>query len=63
MRMMGNCHVCGRPASQSCGLCGAITCDKHMDNGICIKCKKGRGIEEYKEGKSDSKILSEDVYS
>lgn len=62
MRTMGNCHICGKPANQSCGLCGAMTCDKHMKNGICLKCRKGRGKDEYKED-SDYELSSEDVYS
>jgi len=56
MKMMGNCHICGKPANQSCGLCGSITCNKHMEKGICLKCRKGTSREE----KHRSRDLTED---
>ncbi|MFP4608711.1 MAG: hypothetical protein ACLFNY_03920 [Candidatus Aenigmatarchaeota archaeon] len=57
---MGNCHICGKPATQSCALCGAMTCDKHIDNGICLECRKGKKKSDWNKKYEPS---SEDVYS
>ncbi len=59
MRMMDNCHICGNPATQSCGLCGSVTCDKHLVDWICLECRKGKKKTEI----SEEGQPMEDVYS
>jgi len=47
MRMLGSCHICGKNASQSCSLCGSLTCDEHIQRGVCTQCRKsGDEIKE-----------------
>jgi len=58
MRMMGSCHICGKNASRSCSICGSITCDEHINRGVCTQCSKdGEGK------KTDKDISYTDYYS
>lgn len=59
MEMTSPCHICGKPATQSCSICGSITCDKHIEKGVCRECKEGRS------GGDDPRtnLSSKDVYS
>lgn len=43
MKMMGVCHICGRPAMASCSLCGKVTCRSCLDIGTggCKVCLAG----------------------
>ncbi|MFW6040440.1 MAG: hypothetical protein ACOC85_01230 [Thermoplasmatota archaeon] len=59
--MTGSCHICGRPATNSCNLCGLITCDMHLKKGICAECRRGRMSEE-SEHESAYYKDKEDVY-
>lgn len=46
MDVVGLCSVCGKPAKNSCKMCGRIFCDDHFDKklGICNSCKRGRTL-------------------
>ncbi len=48
MKTMGLCHICGRPATNTCQMCGKQVCDKHYDSklGMCLSCKMGRRAGE-----------------
>lgn len=59
MEMTGGCHICGRTATQSCSICGLITCDKHLKNGICSECRMDKKIDREKNEKS----LQDDVFT
>ncbi|MCL5786916.1 MAG: hypothetical protein M1520_01795 [Candidatus Marsarchaeota archaeon] len=41
------CHVCGKPASHVCKLCGRHVCSVHFDEkmGVCTTCSHGRRIK------------------
>ncbi len=43
MKMMGTCHICGKPAMASCSLCGKVTCRNCLDIGTggCKVCLAG----------------------
>jgi len=57
MRMLGSCHICGKNASQSCSLCGSLTCDEHIQRGVCTQCRKS-GDE-----KKENDVSYTDYYS
>lgn len=59
MKMMGNCHICGKNASQSCSICGSLACDEHMHRGVCTECRKGKGEEKER----DKDVSYTDFYS
>lgn len=59
MEMTGPCHICGKPATRSCKMCGSITCDDHLRKGVCVECSEG-GFGGADPGID---ISSEDVYS
>ncbi|MEM3030751.1 MAG: hypothetical protein QXH27_03385 [Candidatus Micrarchaeia archaeon] len=40
--LVGLCHICGRPAVQSCSLCGLPTCERHIRGGVCEDHARGR---------------------
>ncbi|MBD3262862.1 hypothetical protein GF374_00605 [Candidatus Woesearchaeota archaeon] len=44
MKVTGLCVYCGKPATHTCSLCGALVCDMHYnaDKGICIACAQGK---------------------
>jgi hypothetical protein len=44
MKVAGSCHICGKPAFNTCILCGQATCQDHMDEKgfACRKCVPGR---------------------
>ncbi|MEM3227890.1 MAG: hypothetical protein QXR58_02100 [Candidatus Micrarchaeaceae archaeon] len=44
MEKTGLCSICGKPARNTCSMCGRVVCDDHFDKklGICTSCKKGR---------------------
>lgn len=47
MMKEGLCYICGRPARNTCGLCGRLVCDADFDavTGTCKIHKSGRKIE------------------
>lgn len=59
MEMTGGCHICGKVATRSCKICGMMTCDKHLRNGICQECRRGQKIDREKKEKS----LQHDVFT
>ena len=44
MKRIGLCHVCGKPARNTCSLCGRPVCDDDMDRatGACKMHSRGR---------------------
>jgi len=58
MEMTGMCHICGKPATQSCRICGMMTCDEHLHKGVCLECRRGKMIDKEK----DEKSLQDDVF-
>ncbi len=64
MKEMGTCHICGRPSTQSCRMCGLITCEKHLKDGVCSECRQGSFMEkEERENKGPYGLDEDDVYS
>jgi len=48
MKLVGTCHLCGKPAMQTCSSCGLVTCKACIDmrNGICFGCNPPAVAEE-----------------
>lgn len=42
MKMMGMCHICGKPAMVSCSKCGRIVCKEHCNVNCCLTCEGPR---------------------
>jgi len=40
MNLVGICHLCGKPAMQTCSSCGLVTCKACIDSrtGYCAGC-------------------------
>ncbi|MFO7992452.1 MAG: orotate phosphoribosyltransferase [Thermoplasmata archaeon] len=53
MEMVGQCHICGRPARNTCSICGLLTCDKHIKNGVCDACRGGVSDKNSQQEKFD----------
>ena len=43
MTMIGTCHICGRPATTTCTMCGQLVCPVDSDpiTRICRQCSRG----------------------
>ncbi|MGM0404848.1 MAG: hypothetical protein ACQEQM_01735 [Thermoplasmatota archaeon] len=61
MKMISECHVCGKPATRSCSLCGLATCQEHLYRGACAECRRAGMSEETEEKKRH--YSRDDVYS
>lgn len=61
MEMTGNCHICGRPTTSSCSMCGLITCEKHLKDGVCVECRKGTETRSRKTEREDRRYDDSDL--
>jgi len=44
MTLMGQCHICGKPSTTACRMCGKVVCEDHADptSGLCQSCASGK---------------------
>lgn len=58
MENVGMCHVCGNPATNTCSLCGRVTCTEHLKEGACSDCRRG-GMSVSEESEQEKKLYGE----
>ena len=61
MEMSGLCHICGKPTNLSCRMCGLLTCERHLKDGVCTECRKGT-LSRSKESEEESRHYEENLY-
>ncbi|AGB04268.1 hypothetical protein AciM339_0379 [Aciduliprofundum sp. MAR08-339] len=46
--IIGNCYICGAPATHVCKMCGRPVCEEHYvaSSGLCINCARGKSIKK-----------------
>ena len=50
MDLVGQCMICGKPAFNTCAICGSLVCDEHFDpkTRMCSNCMFRREMADEK---------------
>ena len=59
MDLIGQCYICGRPASYTCVICGQLVCERHYDfkSKMCMNDSPSPSMKEEKRRLEEDKLL------